>query len=238
MNIKSQEEILNIIKNIEKRPIIIGVTGRVSIGKSTFAGELHDLLEENGYSSNILSTDHFLYSNRDLESKKIEDPRGFPKSYDSDKFRNALLNIKNNKNVEHPVYSHTTYDILDEFQTYEVRDINIVEGVNIFYNNKDEVSFQDFYDLVFFLDTDKENTWNWYLKRVHFHIDECHDENNFFYPFKSMSDEDIERESKKYWDGINDLNDVKFIEPTKSLSDYVVNFDSNHEIISIEKVKK
>ena len=53
-----------------------------------------------------------------------------------------------------------------------------------------------------------------------------------------MSDEDIERESKKYWDGINDLNDVKFIEPTKSLSDYVVNFDSNHEIISIEKVTK
>ena len=108
------------------------MTGRVSIGKSTFAGELHDLLKENGYSSNILSTDHFLYSNRDLESKKIEDPRGFPKSYDSDKFKDALLNIKNNKNVDHPIYSHTTYDILDEFQTYEVRDINIVEGVNIF----------------------------------------------------------------------------------------------------------
>lgn len=238
MNTKSQEEILRIVKNIDKRPIIIGVTGRVAIGKSTFAAELNELFIKNGYDSNILSTDHFLYSNRDLEEKKVDDPRGFPKSYDSDKLRDALLNIKNGVDVNHPVYSHTTYDILDEFQTYEVCDINIVEGVNIFYDNNDDVSFKGCYDIVFYLDTDKENTWNWYLKRVHFHIDQCEDEDNFFYPFKSMSDEEIERESKKYWEGINEVNDAKFIEPTKDLSDYVVNFDSNHEIISIIKNKK
>ena len=53
-----------------------------------------------------------------------------------------------------------------------------------------------------------------------------------------MSADEIERESKKYWEGINEVNDVKFIEPTKDLSDYVVNFDSDHEIISIIKNKK
>ena len=238
MNTKSQEEILRIVKNTDKRPMIIGVTGRVAIGKSTFATELNELFKENGYDSNILSTDHFLYSNRDLEEKEIKDPRGFPKSYDSDKFKEALLNIKNNVDVNHSVYSHTTYDILDEFQIYSVSDINIVEGVNIFYDNKNDVSFKDCYDIVFYLDTDKENTWNWYLKRVHFHIDQCEDEDNFFYPFKSMSDDEIERESKKYWEGINEINDAKFIEPTKALSDYVVNFDSDHEIISIIKNKK
>ena len=68
---------------MENNTKIVGVTGRISIGKSTFARALVDALRREGETVQMISTDDFLYSDKELKEKKIEDPRGFPKTYDS-----------------------------------------------------------------------------------------------------------------------------------------------------------
>lgn len=234
--LKEKEEFLKILDEYKKRPLLVGVTGRVSIGKSTFSENLKKCLEEEGISVNILSTDNFLFSNKEIVKRKIEEPRGFPKTYDSKLLRDALINIKDGKDFMHPIYSHEEYDILKDYVEFKVCEINIVEGVNLFYDNRENTSLREIYDLVFFLNTDTENTWKWYLKRVHEYIDLNEDKDNFFYQYKNMTDEEVERESFKVWDSINVLNDKKYIDPTKDISDYVVNFDSKHNITSIELV--
>ena len=64
------------------RPIVVGIAGAVSAGKSTFAAALgvrigaHDLRVE------VMSTDGFLFPNAELVERGLLAHKGFPESYD------------------------------------------------------------------------------------------------------------------------------------------------------------
>ena len=103
-------------KTSERQPFIIGVSGSVAVGKSTTSRLLQILLSRTfeGSSVELVTTDGFLYPNAILKEQEILNRKGFPESYDMELLLDFLNQIKNNKSVEIPVYSHEIYDIVPD----------------------------------------------------------------------------------------------------------------------------
>lgn len=115
----------------------------------------------------LVTTDGFLYPNKELERLHLMDKKGFPESYDKKRFMDFLVELKNNKkSVEVPLYSHLTYDVLPETRKLSNPDIVIVEGINVLQSDPDELFFpSDFFDFSIYLDAEEENIERWYLER-------------------------------------------------------------------------
>ena len=118
-----------------KVPYIIGVAGSVAVGKSTTARILKALLSRwpNTPKVELITTDGFLLPNAVLERDGLMDKKGFPESYDNKALLRFLSDVKAGRgNVEAPVYSHLTYDVVPgEKLVVDRPDILIVEGVNV-----------------------------------------------------------------------------------------------------------
>ena len=80
----------------QKIPFIIGVTGSVAVGKSTFAKKITRLFERLEPDKKIaqVSTDGFLMSNAELKAKNLMDQKGFPVSFNWDAFSTFLSSVK------------------------------------------------------------------------------------------------------------------------------------------------
>ena len=94
-----------------RAPFIVGVTGAVAVGKSTFAGELAAAIAAWPGSPvvEVVATDGFLFPNAVLEGKGLLNRKGFPETFDGHGFRAALAAIRLGP-AEIPTYSHTLYD--------------------------------------------------------------------------------------------------------------------------------
>jgi type I pantothenate kinase len=78
----------------------------------------------------LVTTDGFLFPNKELEARGLMRRKGFPESYDIRHLVEFVANIRaGHEKVEAPVYSHLIYDILpDEKKVVEQPDILILEG--------------------------------------------------------------------------------------------------------------
>src|SRR5690606_30015514 len=130
---RSREDFLN--QHQQRTPYIIGVAGSVAVGKSTTARLLRELMARwpDTPRVQLVTTDGFLYPNRVLEARGIMQRKGFPESYDRRRLLRFMADVKaGQERVEAPVYSHLTYDILeDEMVVVEQPDVLIVEGLNV-----------------------------------------------------------------------------------------------------------
>src|ERR1700738_2354768 len=123
-----------------KVPYIIGVAGSVAAGKSTLSRVMQTLLSRwpNTPKVELVTTDGFLYPNARLKSEGLLEKKGFPESYDGTKLICFLSDVKAGKhNVQAPVYSHVTYDVIPgESIIVDRPDILIVEGLNVLLPNR------------------------------------------------------------------------------------------------------
>ena len=90
-------------------PLIIGIAGSVSVGKSTFSKIFQLLLSRIYKSENVelVTSDSFLYPNSILEKKGLMQRKGFPESYNTKLLYDFLSNVQSGiKSVEIPKYSH------------------------------------------------------------------------------------------------------------------------------------
>src|SRR5512143_1567696 len=113
---------------------VMGVSGSVAAGKSTFAeslrGEVETWRERPRIA--IVATDGFLFNNRALEERGIAMRKGFPESYDVAALRDRVKAVKRGEHVAMPLYSHVTYDIDSErVQPVERPDILILDGPHL-----------------------------------------------------------------------------------------------------------
>lgn len=218
-----------------QRPFIIGISGSVAVGKSTTSRLLQILLSRTFKNSKVemVTTDGFIYPNSVLMERQILNRKGFPESYNMELLLNFLDSIKNGMTAEIPVYSHEIYDILpDEKQVIQSPDFLILEGINVFQNQKNtRLYMTGYFDFSIYIDADINNIKKWYLERFDSLLELAKtDKNNYYHRFVHMEREEVLKIAEDTWGSINLVNLKKYIEPTRNRAELILHKASDHKI--------
>lgn len=231
---KKRQQFLN--QHETKMPFIIGISGSVSVGKSTTARLLQTLLQQ-AYPTHkveLMTTDGFLFSNETLQEKGLLDKKGFPESYDMEKLVDFLWSVKTkDEPIGAPVYSHDIYDIVpNKVQVIDQPDILIVEGINVLQLPPNHTVYaSDFFDWSIYVDANEEDIAQWFLERFENLLDLAIDQpDNFYYQFAIGKRSDAIEMAKRVWKDTNLKNLTEYILPTRDRADFIIHKTKNHEI--------
>jgi type I pantothenate kinase len=224
-----------------KTPFIIGIAGSVAVGKSTTARVLKELLARwpSSPKVDLITTDGFLLPNEILRRENLMERKGFPESYDVGALLRFLSAIKSGqKDVQAPVYSHLTYDVIpDEFITIDRPDILIFEGINVLQPGKlpsdgKIVPFlSDFFDFSIYIDADEERIHDWYIARfMRLRETAFRNPDSFFHRYSQLSEGAAQAIGEGLWANINLKNLRENILPTRARADLILRKGTNHLI--------
>lgn len=236
---KVSGEFLN--SHVAKVPYIVGVSGSVAVGKSTTSRILQALLSRwpNSTHVELVTTDSFLYPNAILAERGLMDRKGFPESYDRQRFLDFLFAVKSGQAaVDIPVYSHEYYDVVPhEFKTITQPDILIVEGLNILQttliNRKQttKIFISDLLDFSIYVDAPLETIEEWYLQRfMAFRTQAIDKPDLFFHRFALWTEEEAYAFAKNIWKNINETNLIQNILPYKYRARLILEKTWDHKI--------
>lgn len=235
---RQRNEFLNLNDTV-KTPFIIGVAGPVAVGKSTTARVLKELLARwpSSPKVDLVTTDGFLCPNAVLLERDLMDRKGFPESYDVAVLLKFLSDIKAGlSNVEAPVYSHLTYDVVPgEFTVIDRPDILIFEGINVLQtrdlpaDGKAVPVVSDFFDFSIYIDADEELIHKWYVDRfMRLRETAFRKPESFFHRYSKLSSDAALSIAEGLWTNINLKNLRENILPTRPRADLILRKGANH----------
>jgi type I pantothenate kinase len=236
-------------KRGEKTPFIVGIAGSVSVGKSTSARVLRELLARwpAHQRVDLVPTDGFLMPNAELERRGLMTRKGFPESFDKKGLLRFVADVKAGKtNVEAPVYSHYSYDIMPGQKIVVDRpDILILEGLNVLQPAKlpkhgEAVPFvSDFFDFSIYIDADPAIIEEWYVTRF---LRLCQTafrgKDAYFNRYSKLTREQAVEQALMLWRTINLVNLKKNILPTRQRANLILVKGKGHrvETVSLRKL--
>lgn len=224
-----------------KVPFVIAVAGSVAVGKSTTARLLQTLLAAGPGAPRVdlVTTDGFLYPNAVLEARGILARKGFPESYDRRRLVRFLADVKSGRaQVDAPVYSHLSYDIVpDARQVVDRPDILVVEGLNVLQAGRradgtvPEVFLSDFFDFSVYVDASEADVQQWYVDRfLALRRTAFADDDAYFHRFAALSDEQARETALAIWAQVNGPNLRDNIAPTRSRARLVLQKAADHKV--------
>jgi len=224
-----------------KTPFIIGIAGSVAVGKSTTARLLKELLARwpSSPKVDLVTTDGFLLPNEALRRQKLMERKGFPDSYDVGALLRFLSAIKSGQaDVQAPVYSHLTYDVVPgEHVTIDRPDILIFEGLNVLQprdlpkDGKFVPFLSDFFDFSIYIDAEEELIHDWYVARF-MRLRETAFRNpaSFFHRYATLSEDAARAIAEGLWSNINLKNLRENIRPTRPRADLILRKGADHRV--------
>lgn len=226
--------------------IIIGISGSVSVGKSTFTDLLLLSLSRRYPQLNkqVVSTDNFIYPTRILKERNLLSQKGFPVSYDYPKLIQFIEDFKHGKNnIAYPLYSHKLYDISDSPQFLTDCNILMLEGINVLSdsfipeNSPVTANVRDFLDISLFIEASENDLFYWYKNRFMSLIEDAktNPEESAFKKMIHMTQDELNNLMHSLWKNINYKNFIQYIQPSMIHADLIVNKARNHSVTSIRR---
>lgn len=226
-------------------PYIIGIAGSVAVGKSTTARLLQVLLARwpSHPRVDLVTTDGFLYPNRVLEARGLMARKGFPESYDVRNLLRFLVDLKSGQpEVTCPVYSHLTYDILeDKVQVIRQPDIVIVEGLNVLqtragYPGKlPRLFVSDFFDFSIYVDAEEADLEQWYIERfLMLRETAFRNPSSYFHRYAALSTDEAIATARNIWQQINGLNLRENILHTRERAHLILRKGKDHVVQEVK----
>ncbi|MGF1597465.1 MAG: type I pantothenate kinase [Acidimicrobiales bacterium] len=226
----------------EKVPYVIGIAGSVAVGKSTTARVLRSVLARwpNHPKVDLITTDGFLYPNAVLEERGLMQRKGFPESYDRRRLLRFLSGIKSGlSEVRAPVYSHLTYDVVDDEEVVVCKpDILIVEGLTVLQtgpvDEDNPVFVSDYFDFSIYVDAETEHIRKWYVQRF-FALRETafRDPASYFRRYADLDDAEATATATQIWTAINERNLMENILPTRERADLILKKGADHAVSEV-----
>ncbi len=183
----------------QSRPVIIGVTGGSSSGKTTVSRAIYDQLQNE--SIMILQQDAYYndQANMPMAERKAVN-YDHPLAFDTDLLIEQLKQLRNNHAIEKPVYDYTQYTRSSQTIHQEPKDVIILEGILIL----DDERLRDLMDIKVFVDTDDDIR---IIRRIERDIKE--------------RQRDLDGIIKQYLTTVKPMYH-QFVEPTKRYADLIV----------------
>ena len=130
--------------------IVIGIAGGTGSGKSTMINKLKKEFRDE---IAIISHDFYYKQHTEIpfeERKKLN--YDHPDAFDTDLMIEHILQLKQWKAIERPVYDFTIHNRIDETICVTPAKVIVTEGILIFENQ----SLRDLFDIKVFIDTDAD----------------------------------------------------------------------------------
>jgi type I pantothenate kinase len=217
-------------------PYLIGITGAVSVGKTTLARSLADSLSIALDTPRVetVSSDGFLWPNSVLEARGLLSKKGFPESYDMDLMRRTLGAVRGGS-AHFPVHSHVTYDIDPALSRFIERpDVLILEGLSLAPMRQAHADGAAALDHLIYVDADEALIENWYVERfLGFWEQAEHDPTSFYVRFRHLDLEGAAQMAHLVWTQINLPNLQTHIRPARSQADTVLTKGQGHKLINM-----
>lgn len=225
----------------DQGPVVIGLTGSVSVGKSTAArfikAFLSALCPEKVVA--LIPTDNFLFSNAELKKRDLIDKKGFPESFDNPSLlRFMQLLCSGCAQLTTPVYSHHLYDIDEtDHLLVDKPDIVILEGLNLLqvtasaYQEGRCYWLSDYIDFSLFLDADEDDLQSWFLSRVlRFAQGPFKKPSAYFHELSQLSEAALMDFAREVWLNINLANYRDNILPFRHRAHMIIEKGSDHTV--------
>ena len=223
-----------------RTPFVVGVAGSVSVGKSTIARLLRELMSRWSTTPRVelVTTDGFLYPNAELERRGLMTRKGFPESYDRRALIEFLTKVKSGEDAVHaPFYSHVRYDIVPDAQvTVRRPDVVIVEGLNVLQPPPapNDVAVSDLFDFSIYVDADTDHIERWFVDRfLKLRAGAFSNPASYFNVFSGLSDAEAEQTALGFWRDINMPNLVENVMPTRHRARLVLKKGVDHSVESV-----
>ena len=229
---------------MESVPFIISISGSVSVGKTTTAKLLCELIKSWPCKPKVsmITTDGFLYPNKVLEENLLLGKKGFPASYDVKRLISFLIDVKEGKsNLKVPVYSHLTYALVpNQYTVVDRPNVLIIEGVNVLQDGTEYPEFRkkafisDYIDYSIYVDADEKYLMKWYIDRfLKLKSEAFTDPNCYFHKYAHLSDESAASIAQLIWEAVNHTNLIENILPCRNRANLILKKGEDHHIEEI-----
>lgn len=201
----------------KKRPLVIGIAGGSSSGKTSVTNSIYDVFRE--HSVVVIEQDYYYKDQSHMSfSERLKTNYDHPFAFDNDLLIEHIYRLLDHNSIDKPTYDYVHHTRSSETIHVEPMDVIILEGILVLEDQR----LRDLMDIKIFVDTDADIR---IIRRIERDIKE--------------RGRTIDSVIEQYMTAVRPMHN-SFIEPTKKYADLIIPEGGENEVaidLLVTKIK-